>query len=1235
MSKRAQPFEGTERFSIVRLVGTGGMGVVYEVFDRERRQTVALKTLRSIDATSLYRFKHEFRALAEIVHPNLIPLYELFADGDQWFFTMELIERATDFLSYLRQGHADSDSSSDTETRTQVNPSLTSPLMAMPALEDARESTTTWAGAPFVDTERLYATLPQLASGVHTLHEAGKLHRDLKPRNVLVREDGRVVVLDLGLVADLLLDRHDRPSSGSGSAPHSEPRTSQESDHGIAGTVAYMSPEQAAREPLTPASDWYAVGVMLFQALTGRLPFTGPAASVLQEKQHRDPPRPSNYAWNLPPDLVTLCERLMRRDPLARPSGAEILDTLGASPARMPVRIANQWVDDQPFVGRDSHLRALADGFGAMRAGQPLVLRVHGRSGAGKSTLLSRFLMDIAGQDDAVVLTGRCYEQESVPFKAVDSLVDALTRYLMSLSRDDLDLVTPPHTAELTRMFPVLARVLTFSAERRSRPGGDAREQRRLAAESLAYVLAAIGRQRPLVLYVDDVQWGDADSARLLRDVFASPGAPVALVLLAYRREYATTSPFLLTMAEPGDAGPQDRELAVEPLTREEALTLAHTLLGDGRADRDTEAAWVARESGGSALFVHELVEHLKSGAQAGPHAADLDAVLWERVQRLPDVTRRLMEVVAVAGRPVRLHDAQAAAHLPALPQDAIAQLRAARLVRTMRLDARHDEIEMFHDRIRESIIDRLLPEVRRHHHAGLAVALELAGDADPETLAVHLEGAGDAARAGTFYALAAEEAVRVLAFDRAEALFRRAAALVTDDAERARIHERMIHFFTDLAHFGDAYAVARDAVAPYGIHLPARFVPPLFAVDFLKARWRLRGRSTRDLLDLPLIGDRRVEAAVSLMDAVAKAAYQVRPELCVAVATRIVNLCLVHGNTRDCAVGYMVFGAIFQGGVLGNHRAGHDFGQLALSLVERYGNSSQRAEVNFVVGYFGTSWLQPATQAEALWKTAFESGLQTGDLFHTGCACAATIMSYHMRGLPIDEVWRETERFLPVLEGSRLQEPAGVVHAVRQVIRNLRGETLGPHTLSDGTFDEDAFVSSLDGFGSRHFAHCYFVVRMQTAYLRGEYQRAAALATRAAAYLGDSRGMLHGAEHHFYSALIEAAGAGRARRVRRVARRFARWAAACPHNFQHKARILDGEVARLRGRHAEALAAYEQARHAASQYGYPHIEALADQLAARVHASAGDEAERRAAIERATLAYRQWGVAGPWGAEG
>ena len=127
------------------------------------------------------------------------------------------------------------------------------------------------AGLPPRPDGRLRDALAQLIAGVLALHEAGKLHCDIKPLNVRVTPAGRVVLLDFGLVSE-------------------GPAEPDPYESGIAGSVSYMSPEQAPGQVLTEATDWYAVGAMLFEALTGTVPFRGPVTGVLRAKQQAEPP---------------------------------------------------------------------------------------------------------------------------------------------------------------------------------------------------------------------------------------------------------------------------------------------------------------------------------------------------------------------------------------------------------------------------------------------------------------------------------------------------------------------------------------------------------------------------------------------------------------------------------------------------------------------------------------------------------------------------------------------------------------------------------------------------------------------------------------------------------------------------------------------------------------------------------------------------------------------------------
>jgi serine/threonine protein kinase len=799
------------RYEILGEVGRGGMGIVYRAYDRIRREIVALKTVQRSDPTALLRFKKEFRVSADIVHPNLVALYELARDESHWFFTMELVE-GVDILTYTRS-RPDSPST-DPAPHPALPDGPDSPGRQAASdiesgSEPAREKSGTRASihreavAPTLHLDRLRKAFRHLGEGVVALHRAGIVHRDLKPSNVLVTKSGRVVVLDFGLAAEL-------EASG----------LHQSSDPHVLGTVSYMAPEQAASLPVSPASDWYSVGVMLYEALTGRAPFRGTPLEVLMEKQQFEPAAPRALMPDVPEDLSSLCSDLLRRHPEARPAGSDILRRLGGLPGvpetepgvlTSPRKVA-------PLIGRERHLEAISSAFEAVRQGRTIALYLHGQSGVGKTALVQRFLDDLIGRGEAVVLAGRCHERESVPYKALDSLVDALSRHLRRLSRAEVQALLPRDVGPLVRVFQVLRHLESVAAApRRALQIPDPLELRRRGFAALRELLARLGDRTPLVLFIDDLQWGDLDSASLLNDLLRPPDPPVLLLLGCYRSEDATTSALVQEFhdARNGpDAGVDRCELAVEALSLPEAEALARILLGEDRSDARSHPAAIARESRGNPFFVAELVRLLQAGAEPVEHLVQdgqlaLEQVLGYRIARLPDDARRLLEIVAVSGRPLGQSEACRAAGLASSGRTALAVLRAGRLIRGSGPMER-DEIETYHDRIRETMVAQLAPVVREGHHLGLAQVLEATGRCDPEILAVHYQEAGRLERAGEYYAIAAARAAEALAFDRAAKLYRLALEFRPgDDDEVPRLRARL----------GDALANAgrgSEAAAEY-----------------------------------------------------------------------------------------------------------------------------------------------------------------------------------------------------------------------------------------------------------------------------------------------------------------------------------------------------------------------------------------------------------------------------------
>lgn len=754
---------GGGRFQIQRRIGAGGMGVVYEAYDRDRAQSVALKKLLGTDGAAIIRIKQEFRALADVVHPNLVRLYELIGEEEDWFFTMELIEGA-DFLHHVR-GRAVSIEDTTEETSAE-KATLISEHDRPFDQERSRPRTEPRPENVAVDYDALRRALRQLGEGVSALHAAGKLHRDLKPSNVLITPEERVVVLDFGLATDI---------------------AGFEKKMTFGGTPAYMAPEQIAELPATEASDCYAIGVMAYEALTGTLPFSGNFYSMLMQKRTTDPRPPVELVRTIPEDLSRVCAELLRRDPESRPTARSLAEQMATRQERAIVHaVTLSRPRALPFIGRIAELEQLESAFAATERGGPVTVLLRGASGIGKSALVRYFLHEVQRRDaTTVVFSGRCYEQESVPYKAVDSLIDDLARYLRRISPLEAKALLPTDVAALARLFPVLQE-LEAVAKARRRPVDirDSQELRRRAFAALRELLARMADERRVILFLDDLQWGDRDSAALLAEILRPPDAPPLLVIASHRLEEAETSPLLVELrrmreAEENALG-EVREIALEELSAQEAHDLARTLMHEAPQDA-ARADAIAREAGGSPFFIVELARYSEStGLTASEYGAGelaLENVIHSRIDLLPEGGRDLLEIVAVAGRPIIATAANAAANLHRDDQAMLARLRADHLLRT-RVRGGRDEVDTYHDRIREALLTSMTAERRRVHHLTIARTLEMEGARDPEVLAVHYREAGDQATAAAYALEAGDRAAAALAFENAAHFYEMALAL-------------------------------------------------------------------------------------------------------------------------------------------------------------------------------------------------------------------------------------------------------------------------------------------------------------------------------------------------------------------------------------------------------------------------------------------------------------------------
>ncbi len=833
-------FRQFRRFEIVSRLGSGSGGEVFEAIDRERHARVALKALGSPTPEMIRALKREFRSVQDIQHENLVRLGELFEEDGQWFFTMEFIQ-GVDFLQYVSlSGH---------EARNSAAPI------------SGRNSR---AHAARCDEAKLRASLLQLVRGLSALHAAGKIHRDIKPSNILVTREGRVVIIDFGA----MLDTDNGQLSEEGA---------------VIGTPLYMSPEQSAGEEASAPADWYGVGGILFHALTGTLPFLGSMGEILEKKISREAPPPSQFAANLPSDLEDLCVELLRCEPESRPVGPDILRRLTGE---VPANDTRPLTPSRAFVGRRRELAELADASAAVASGGTVAFFVHGESGVGKSALIRTFTdrLIASSAEPIVLLRGRCYERESVPFKGVDGLIDSLSQFLLERDSDEVEKLLPDGFDLLCRAFPVLADVSPGHTE----STGAAQilnpnEQRARLFTAARELLLRVGARFQLVLLVDDLQWTDSDSLALLLEVLRAPRAPRLLFVASMRVGTQRSTGGRLADEQIKRIGGDVRHLYVERLPSSDAEELVSFLLGDGVNTSAEDIRSIASEAAGHPLFIDELVRQ-RALHSSSPGPMRLDDALWERVIRLDAQSRRLLEVVVVAGAPIQQEKASHAAGMDSATLFVSAStLRNAHMIAAggVRSD---DHLEAYHDRVRESVLAHLDETARKATHARIAVAEEQSKLPDAEALATHWDGAGNAARAAEYAVVAGDRASHGLAFSRAVHWYQRALdlspplgeagsplrkklaeALTSDgrEAEAAEVRLEISKYaepvealdlrrhaaeqFLQSGHFEQGYVLLRAVLAEVGERFPLSPLAVVFWVIVSRLRLRVRGLAYKE----------------------------------------------------------------------------------------------------------------------------------------------------------------------------------------------------------------------------------------------------------------------------------------------------------------------------------------------------------------------------------------------------
>lgn len=652
-----------DRYEVIEELGTGGMGAVYKVFDKKLEEEVALKLLNPdipVDEKTIDRFRNELKISRKIAHRNVCKMYDLGEDKNTYYITMEYIRGEN-----LKQ-----------------------------SIEKAGRFSTSYA----------ISIAKQLCKGLAEAHRLGVIHRDLKPQNIMLDDEGNVRIMDFGIARSL--------------------KTKKITEKGIIiGTLDYISPEHVEGKETDHRADIYSLGIILYEMLTGKVPFEGDTILSIVF-QHKSVPAPDPRALNtqIPETLSHVILKCMEKDREKRyQTVEEILSALESIEKRistLPEYVSKHVlppfieekkepyeIEKRIFVARESELHNLDAALEEMLAGNGKVIFVNGEAGTGKTALVTEFTSRAQEEhDELIVVTGNCNAHTGVgdPYLPLREILGLLTGDVES--RWAANAITSGHATRLWNLLPfaiqtmledgpglietfisgesLIARAQAFKAgktywlarlerlmEQKTSISSSSNLQQSDLFEQYTRVIKALARKLPMLIVLDDLQWADAGSIRLLfhlgrrikgckilivgnyrPDEIAlgrdGERHPLESVINEFKREFGETDidleqtedrkfldDFLDT--EPNRLGAEFRDSLYQQ-TRGHALFTIELLRGmqeQGILTKDIEGYWVE----GPGLDWVTL-------------PARIEAVVDERINQLPEELRDVLTLASVEG---------------------------------------------------------------------------------------------------------------------------------------------------------------------------------------------------------------------------------------------------------------------------------------------------------------------------------------------------------------------------------------------------------------------------------------------------------------------------------------------------------------------------------------------------------------------------------------------------------
>ncbi|KPA13271.1 multi-sensor signal transduction multi-kinase [Candidatus Magnetomorum sp. HK-1] len=1168
------------------------------------------------------------------------------------------------------------------------------------------------------------------------IHSVQVIHKDINPSNFIYHSETRQLkIIDFG-ISQILSDNY----------------YEKKNPHLLEGSLSYISPEQTGRvnQPVDFRSDLYGLGATFYQLLTGRPPFISSdplelvhcqlaktplsvheveiqdfgtyekispqVSEIVMKLLEKEPGNRYQSAWGLLADLKKCRDRL-KSDASIEPFQLNLTDPI------------NRLILPKKLYGRDQEFQTMLGAFERTCNKQNKLKKfkvkselmcICGLSGIGKSALANEFKQSVI-QNQGLFISGKYDSFQRKPYHAIVQAFNDLCLQILTEKKKEvhqwkkkIQNAVGKNGRVLTDIIPELIHIIGQQKDIPDLKPSEA--QNRLNHVFQQFVSVFCQEERPLVLFLDDLQWADIASLKLI-EILLSGINQFLFIIVSYRHnELNETHPLYSSLDDIQKSKIPMNYIMLQPLDDPQISELICDTLGYENEYAQPLAEIISNKTCGNPFFVTEFMKSLHSEKllrfdyNTGKWQQDVNAIQQKnitenvvemmalKIQKLPEQTRNVLIMAACIGTQFSINMLSVTNKIK--PQK-LSKIFQEAVIEDLIIPVNHQIYKFAHDRIQQAAYSLIPEEEKQKIHLNMGflmfenepidskapilfdivnqmnLGLENSSLKDSSINIMETITAEQRKTIARLNYIAGKMARSAFAIDQAYMYIKIAIQLTQSDGwknnpdltleirkvgaeiaylagkldemdtiiddvlthaktflDKVSVYEVRIQARISQNYLLEAIDISLDILRQLGIKLPEKPGKIDTFLGFVRNKYFLLGKNPESIMNLPLMTDKKMIAALRIINQIMLPVYLTRTTLFPFFVFKGIQITLKYGLSPHAAASILSYG-MFLCALVGQIDRGYQFGQLAIRIVEKFQHKTT-TWIHHMVNLFIRHWKESVNENLTLILDGYKVERETGNLEYAAFSLQMYCMMSFYSGKELNQLESETLKYNQAIKELRQLTPLRYNEQLHQVIQNLTGHSKNTFILKGKAYDEEQMIQYHIESNDRTGLCLLYYNKFVLSYIFEEYDQALGLSIIIKEYLDSAMGTAIIPCYYYFesltlSAIYDESPLNKQKdyllKISINLKKIKRWARFAPMNYEQQYSLIQAELYRIMKKDNKARDAYDRSIEAAKRNNYINELALANKRAAQFYLSRNKQNLAKTYMHESWYNYYRWGA--------